>query len=476
MDGSIMLAPTRTRTAPPDLAELQPLLRGRLLVPGSAGYDHERAGFNKILADSRPAAIVVAAGAADVVAAVRFAADSGLPVAVQATGHGVAVSADGALLISTRAMSGVRVDPRAHTARVEAGARWSDVIPEAAAFGFAPLNGASPSVGVVSYTLGGGHGPLGRCYGYAADHVRNLDLVTADGELRIVSPDHHPDLFWGLRGGRGNFGVVTSMEIDLFEVSRLYGGALFLPGESAAEVLRGWLDWTRTVPDAMQSALAFIGFPDIDVLPAPIRGRFLAHVRIAFNGPAVDGERWVRPLREITEPVLDLVRDMPYTEVASINMDPTEPAVYYERSARLGSLDDAGMSALLGFVREAAQAPRPGIELRHLGGALARPPARANALPFRDTEYSLFAGGPVTTVKDMAATHDFQQRLVDAMAPWRIGGPFLSFISARENTADDLRSAYEPETYRRLVALKDTYDPANLFRINHNIPPTGLGS
>jgi FAD/FMN-containing dehydrogenase len=454
------------------LSDLASAVRGTVLTPRDAGYAEEQAGFNRIIPVNSPTAVVAATGVADVLASVRFAADRGLPIAVQATGHGVAVPTDGALLISTKALNGVRIDPRNRTARVDAGVRWSQVIHEAAAFGLAPLNGASPSVGVVSYTLGGGLGHLGRSYGYSADHVRSFDVVTADGQLRYVSPESNPDLFWGLRGGKGNFGVVTSVEIDLFPVTRLYGGALFLPGDSAAEVLRTWRDWTRTMPEAMQSALAFIGFPDIDVLPEQIRGRFLGHVRIAFNGSAEAGGRLVRPLREICEPVWDLVGDLPYTRVAEINMDPTEPGVYFERSTRLASLDDAGVDTLLKFVEEAKHAPLPGIELRHLGGALGRAPEHPNAVPYREAEYTLFAGAPVGP-DEADAAHDFQERLIDALTPWRLGGPFLSFISARENTAEHMRSAYEPETYRRLVELKDAHDPGNLFRVNHNIPPTG---
>ncbi|GGS83640.1 FAD-binding oxidoreductase [Streptomyces sp. KD18] len=461
-----------TSVSTTDLSALGAELRGPLLLPGTDGYEEETLGFNRILPQTRPAAVVVADGTADIIAAVRSASRSGLAVAVQATGHGVSVPADGALLINTRNLTGVRVDPRARTARIEPGAQWSRVIQEAAPFGLAPLNGASPGVGVVSYHLGGGLGPLGRSYGYAADHVRNFDLVTADGELLHVSPDDHPDLFWAQRGGKGNFGVITSIEIGLFPVSRLYGGGLFLPGEHIERILPAWRDWTQAVPDAMQSSIAVMRFPDIDVLPEPVRGRFLAHVRIAFNGSNEEGAELVRPLRELVEPVLDTVADMPYTDVADINMDPTVPAVYFERSTRIRELDDAAIATLIPLIKEGADAVRPGIELRHLGGALGRQPEHPNAVPHRDTAYTLFAGAPVWP-EHVQDVREFQERLMEEMEPWRIGGPFLSFISALESSPEHLRSAYDPQTYERLVAAKDAYDPQNVFRVNHNIPPTG---
>lgn len=437
------------------------------LLPGTAAYEQELAGFNRILT-SHPVGVVRATGAAAVVAAVRWAAEKDLPVAVQATGHGIAMPADGALVVSTAAMDHVRIDPQARTARIEAGVPWGKVVHKAAEFGLAPPNGAAPSVGAVGYTLGGGHGPLGRSYGYSADRVRSLEVVTADGERRVVSPQHHPDLFWGMRGGKGNFGVVTAMDIDLFPVARLYGGGLFLPGEYAPHVLRVWRDWTQSIPEAMQSSVAMIQFPHDTALPEPVQGRFLAHVRIAFNGPDEEGERLVRPLRKICRPVLDTVTDMPYTQVGRIHADPTQPGIYAERSARLADLDDTAIATITEF---AGPEGLPAVELRHLGGALARHPDDPNAVPFRHANYTLFSG--VRTPADQAQhVNRQQQRLIEALQPWRIGGPFLSFISALESSPDQLRSAYEPQTYQDLVRLKNAYDPKNTFCINHNIPPS----
>jgi len=264
---------------------------GPVFRPGDVGYDAERAGFNLAI-EHRPELVVGATGAADIIAAVERATADGLAVAVQATGHGVSVPADGAVLVNTNRMTGVVVDPSTRTARVEAGARWERVLPLAARYGLAPLNGSSPHVGAVGYTLGGGIGLLGRRYGYAADHVRWLDVVTADGRLRRVSADADPELFFALRGGKGNFGVVVSMEIELMPVSRLYGGGLYFPGESTADALHVWCEWTRTVPDSMASSVMLIRYPGDPAEPEPLRDRFVTHLRVAWSGAPEEGERW----------------------------------------------------------------------------------------------------------------------------------------------------------------------------------------
>ncbi|WP_019819093.1 FAD-binding oxidoreductase [Saccharomonospora saliphila] len=456
-----------TRITADDLRYLGRTLRGSLL-PARTGAD---AGFNRIVT-GRPSAVVRAVNRTDVQTSVRWAADRGLPIAVRATGHGNAVPADGALLVETSAINGVRVDPRTRTAHVEAGVPWATVVRQAARHGLAPLNGAAPTVGVVGYTLGGGHGPLGRSYGYAADRVRDLELVTADGVARAASPDQAPELFWAVRGGKGNFGVVTAMTIDLFPVPGLYGGGLFFSGDDAARLLRAWRDWTEHVPDAMQSSVALMRSSDDARLPRPARGRFLVHVRIAFNGPADEGRRWTRPLRGRTTPLADTVTEMPYSDVARIHNDPTRPGRYSERSARLSRLDDTAVDTIVSF---AATGDVPAIEVRHLGGALARPPEHANAVPFRDTAYTVFSGIRVEP-REAGDTDDRQRRLVEALEPWRHGGPFLSFISSREASAGQVRAAYDTDTYGELVRVKRHYDPDNLFRINHNIPPEAATS
>ncbi|HEY2442337.1 MAG TPA: FAD-binding oxidoreductase, partial [Streptosporangiaceae bacterium] len=291
---------------------------GPVLAPHDDGYDQERAGW-QTARQHRPELVVGAPVPADVQAAVTYSGDHGLPVAVQGTGHAsAAVAAEGGVLITTARMSAARVDADAGTAWVAAGTRWDQVIHKASAAGLAPLAGSAPHVGAVGYTLGGGLALLSRTFGYAADHVRALDVVTADGRLRHVTRDCEPDLFWALRGARDNFGVVTAMEIDLVPVTTLYGGALVFPLEKAADVFGTYLQWAATVPETMNSSIALICLPDAPAIPEPLRGRRTIHIRIACaaDDPAA-GERLVAPLRAIG-PISGTLGTLAYTEAGTI--------------------------------------------------------------------------------------------------------------------------------------------------------------
>ena len=429
-------------------------------TPGEPGYEVTR--FNTIVQE-KPSAVATPRSASDVVDAVRYAVDQGWPVAVQATGHASTTPADGALLVNTRSLTGVEVDPAARTARVLGGTLAGEVVAAAHAHGLAPINGASSNVGLVGYTLGGGLGPLGRQYGFAVDHVRSLEIVTADGRLVTASPDENADLFWAARGSRGNFGVVTALTMDLVPVARLYGGALFF--DASPELLTVYREWVATVPEEMMSSIALLRLPPIDAIPAPLRGKFLATVRISYTGSAADGERLVKPLRDAAPTIIDAVREMPYSEVATIHNDPTDPAPGVERSGLLGSLTASTVDALFA----AAEPALTVVELRHLGGALGRAPSRPSPVGFRSSAaFSLFtatAGPP----EALAAAQVQGARLVEALAPWRVGGPFVSFLGGDD--LEDVAAAYEPADYQRLRELKAVWDPANVFRINHNIPP-----
>jgi FAD/FMN-containing dehydrogenase len=429
-------------------------------TPGEPGYEVTR--FNTIV-EERPAAVVAPRSAAEVADAVRYAVGKGWPIAVQATGHASTTPADGALLVTTRSLTGVEVDPAARTARVVAGTRAGDVIAAAHAHGLAPINGASSSVGLVGYTLGGGLGPLGRQYGFAVDHVRSLEIVTADGRLVTASPEENADLFWAARGSRGNFGIVTALTTDLVPVARLYGGALFFDADP--ELLGLYREWVETVPEEMTSSIALLRLPPIDVIPEPLRGKFLVNVRIAYTGSAADGERLVKPLRAAAPALIDAVREMPYSEVATIHNDPTQPAPGVERSGLLGSLEADTLDVLFAEATPALTV----VELRHLGGALGRAPSRPSPVGFRSSAaFSVFtatAGPP--SVTDAARTQG--ARLLSALSPWRVGGPFVSFLGGADLA--DVASAYEPADYQRLRELKAVWDPANVFRVNHNIPP-----
>ena len=438
-------------------------IAGPVYRPGDEGYETRRSGFNLAL-EHHPEVIVEATGPADVVGAVRLAAREGRAVAVMNTGHGPTVPADGAVMITTSRMGRVDVDPAGRTARIEAGARWRDVIRAATPHGLAPLNGSSPYVGVVGYTLGGGVGLLGRRYGYAADHVRWIEVVTADGVLRRVTAGSEPDLFWALRGAGANFGVVTALEIDLFPVARLLGGGLYFGPEASADVLEVYSRWAKDAPEEMASSVLLLAYPDDQVVPQPLRGRHITEVRFAYSGPdPADGSELLEPFRQLGTPVLDTVRLMPYAEVGTIHHEPADiPVAAFDRNALLGDLDAEAAAALSRHAGPAALAPFV-VELRAFGGALSRPPTVPNAVGSRGASFLLFAA----TLR--MADNPARDALFAAMRPWDTGGRYLNFMGVEDTSTQVVRSAYRPEDFARLAELKARYDPANIFRINFNI-------
>jgi FAD/FMN-containing dehydrogenase len=453
---------------PEDAAPLVASVAGSVHLLGDAGYDEERAVFN-LNHDLLPAVIVVPESAADVRAAITFAARQHRPVLVKTTGHQMVGRAHGAVVIATHRMNDITIDAANRTARVGAGVLWSEVIAKAAKVELAPLNGSNPTVGVSGYTLGGGLSPtLGRSHGYAADHVRSLDVVTADGKLRHVNAKSEPDLFWALRGGKGNFAVVTALEFDLFPVSRLYGGAIYFPGERTADVLRVWAGWHPSTPETMVTSIAVMRMPSMLEVPEPVRGKFLVSVRIAYNGTTADGERMVAPLRAAAPAVLDTVRDMPYAEVASIHSEPIEPVPYYERGIMLREFPAQAQEKLIELVGPDARTSLVIAELRALGGAWDREPAVPNAVATRGLPYSLLgvAAGPLSQEPQLKRSVD---ELLDGMKPWQGDRRFVNNLAPDE--AADAAAIYGPERYQRLASIKKTYDPANMFRLNHNVMP-----
>ncbi|WP_380284551.1 FAD-binding oxidoreductase [Kitasatospora purpeofusca] len=465
----------RPADLPPEAVRaLAETVRGPVLLPGDPGYDDEALGFDRSVVH-HPALIVGAVHADDVVAAVRFARDHGLGVAVQATGHGAALGADGgALLLTTRRMNGCQVDPDRRTVRVEAGTLWQDVIPAAARHGLAPLNGSAPFVGAVSYTLGGGIGLLSRRYGYAADHVRRIEVVTADGEARTATEDENPELFWALRGGKGNFGVVTALEAELVPVRRLYGGGLFFPAESVREVLHFYRTWIEELPDEFSSSFFMLDWPDVPEVPEEIRGRFALHLRLSYLGPEEEGARLVAPLRAVATPLLDTLADIPYTDVGTIHNDPPTPGSYHINTFQLTRLDHHTVEAILALVGPGTKSA-VGIEIRHLGGALSRPPRVPNAVAHTSAAFQLYSAGVLGIGEDQAVL-DGHDLVVETFRPWNNGTRTLNFMAGVAHTdPEDVRQAFTPEAYERLVAAKSAYDPGNMFRYNHNIPPTTKG-
>jgi hypothetical protein len=453
---------------PSDVDELRQHVLGPVLLPQDDGYDEERCGF-ELSVDHRPAVIVCATGAADVIAAVGFAAERKLPVGVQATGHGASTPVTG-VFINTRRMTGVHIDASAKSARIEAGVRWDKVIHEAAVHTLAPLSGSAPFVGAVSYTLGGGLGLLSRQYGHAADHVLGFDLVTADGRLLQVSADQHPDLFWGVRGSKGNLGIVTSIKVRLFPVERLYGGGLFFDGESVREVLDTYFAWTATVPEQMSSSMFMVQYPDVDELPEPIRGRFVVHLRLAYLGDPAEGERLFKPLRESGPAIMDTVASLPYTQAGTIHSDPPSPVASYSKTLMVRQLNPDATEAIIKLAGPEANAVF-GLEVRHLGGALARPADSPSAVGyFPNARFNVYVAS-LLEPGQQDAIDNAQQQMIDALKPWADERVCLNFLAGANQSVQRVRTAYTAENYARLQELKAQYDPHNTFRFNPNIPP-----
>lgn len=407
----------------------------------------------------RPDLVVEAAGPEDVREAVAAAARDGRPVRLHATGHGLPGPVEGGVLIGTGRMDSVRIDPERRTARIGAGATWGQVIEAAAPHGLAPLNGSSPGVGAVSYTLGGGLGILARTFGYAADHVRSLDVVTGDGVARHVTAEDEPELFWGLRGGGHRLGAVTALETGLVPVARLYGGSLAFDGdgEAGARVLRRYLEWARTVPDTLTSSVAALVYPDIPRLPEPLRGRYVVSVRVAYTGTEAEGERLVTPLRE-TGPVLaDSLREMPYTDSHTIHSDPPFPHAYYGDGLMLAGIDAGRAARVLELTGRKAPMMTV-VQLNHLGGALAAAPRPDNAVPYREAGCLLRLLSPLDGT-DMASVRALYEEVAAVLGPLVIGRS-LNFSFGGGDRTDGFHGS---RTRERLAGLVSRHDPASLF-------------
>src|SRR4051794_3941696 len=443
-------------------------LNGAVVLPDDPRYDDARSSFN-LLVDQRPAAIAFPSDAREVAHAVALAERLGLRVAPQATAHNQAPlgDMDDLLLVNVSRLQDVHVDPGARSVRVGAGVKWDRVGPRLSAHGLAGLHGSSPDVGIAGYSLGGGMGWLARKHGLQTNAVTALELVTADGEMIRVDADHEPELFWALRGGGGNFGIVTAIEFDVVEVDELYAGAYFFPFERADEVLHTWNAVRHSFPDELMSWASLLHFPPIPDVPAVARGRSYAVVMAAHLGSAAEGASLLAPLRQLG-PERDTFATVPPVVLGDLAMDPLDPVPFQSTSALLDELPDQGIKALL-----AEAGPESGrgptltmLQLRQMGGALSRVSPGAGARATLPGDISLFALGAVLDEPMGEAVHGALRGIDAAVRPYR-AGYYPNFV---EEPAD-ASTFFDSDTWARLRAVKAAYDPADAFVGNHHIPP-----
>jgi FAD/FMN-containing dehydrogenase len=451
--------------------ELREAIRGQVLRPEDERYAEACRIWNGAFDDRRPAAIVVCSGAADVIAAVGFARSNHLAIAVRGGGHSIAgfSSCDDGILIDLSAMRSVRVDPETRRAYVGPGAVWGDVDHETQAHALATTGGLVSTTGVAGFTLGGGIGWLMRKHGLACDNLIGADVVTADGALVHASETENADLLWGLRGGGGNFGIVTQFELALHPVGpALYAGLIFFSAEHDAELMRRFREWAPNAPDEITAALNLTTAPPLPVVPEEWHGRKVIALIAVSTGPVDEAEAHFRSFREAAEPVADLLGPMPYTAMQTL-IDPLwQKGIHaYFKATNLAQLDDTLIQRLC-RQHEAAPGPQCEIHVHQMGGAVAEVGDDDTAFSERSMPYVLNA---VTGWHDpdAAAAHtQWARDVIDAAADASTGRAYVNFLGDPEAA----RTSYGPQTYARLVTLKREYDPTNVFRLNQNVPPS----
>ena len=430
-------------------------LRGELLRPGETGYDEARTIHNGMI-DRHPALIVRCGGVADVISSVNFARDNSLLLSVRGGGHGVPGHAicDGGIMIDLSLMKDVRVDPVGRTARASGGATWGDFDHETQAFGLATTGGVARPTGIAGLTLGGGHGYLMRRFGLACDNLISVDVVTAEGNLLTANSAESSDLFWGVRGAGGNFGIVTSFEYKLYPVGHILGGLLAYPMDKAREVLRLYREITSTGPDELGAYAVLATLPD--GIPAVV-------IIVGYSGPIEKGEEILRSLREFGPPLMDEVGPMPYAALQSIG-----ETVNHWKTSYLKELSDDAINTM---IEHFATAPHPltHVVIENLGGAVSRVGKDETAVDYRDALYNFLNVGMWSDAAEDEKSIRWVRELWSAMQPFS-SGVYVNYETDGE--AEQVKAAYSPEKYERLVALKNKYDPTNLFRLNQNIKPT----
>jgi FAD/FMN-containing dehydrogenase len=448
-----------------DASQLRETCGGAVHLPGDPGYDAARQPWN-VAVDQRPAAVAYPADAAEVAEVVRAAAAAGLRVAPQGTGHnaGPLGALDDVVLLRTSGLTGVTVDPVARRARVGSGVLWLDVVEAAAPHGLAALHGSSPDVGVAGYSLGGGIGWFARQHGLQTNSLTAIEVVTADGAVRRAAADSEPELFWALRGGGGNFGVVTALEFALYPIESAYAGALIWDWQHAERVLNAWAQWAHEAPDHVTTAFRILQVPPIEAMPELLRGRQIAMIDGAVLGDDESAAAVIAPLRALA-PEIDMFERMPAPALVRLHGDPEGPTPGIGAATVLGSLPPAAAAAFVAAAGPGSGSSMIVAELRQLGGALARPAPGAGCLPQLDGAFALSGIAIPMDAESAARGYADTHALAAAMAPWANGRSYLNFTEERVDTS----SGYERSAYQRLQALRGQLDPTGLFVANHRV-------
>lgn len=445
---------------------------GELIEPGSSGYDEARAVFNGMI-DRRPAVIARCHAASDVAAAVKLAQAQGLPLSVYGGGHGVTGAAvvDDGVTVDLRGMKGITVDPATKTARVEAGCTWGEVDVATQEHALAVTGGRVSTTGVAGLTLGSGSGWLERSFGFVCDNLLAAEVVTADGRQVRASVDENPELFWGLRGGGGNFGIVTAFHLRLHDLGPIVlGGMLMYPAAMGPDLVRFYRDFMEKAPDEIGTGLAFICAPPEEFVPEPVRGQPVIGIVVCCTGPVEEAERTLAPLREFGPPAIDMVAPMPYVAVQQL-LDPPNPKGMrnYWTADFYDELPDDAVDALVARATQPVS-PLTQIILVPGGGAVARVDDDATAFGQRRSRWNIHFLSMWPDASDDAGNIAYTRELSGALKPWAAGEVYLNFIG--DEGPERVRSAFGAEKFARLQAIKDQWDPMNVFCHNQNIPPS----
>jgi hypothetical protein len=440
------------------ILELASCLKGPLYVPHSEGYASEIAAYNRAV-EHTPDVVVGATSERDIIESVRLARQYGYSVSVQNTGHGALEPITSGVLISTRRLDQVSIDVGTSTATIAAGVKWGKVFEAAAIHGLTPISGSSMDVGVVGDILGGGVGPLARSHGFSSDYLTGIKVVTGSGKVVEASATEHPDLFWALRGGKINLGIVTEVRVRLVKLNRLYAGSLTFEEKDIEAALRAWADWTKQADSCTTTSVAIVRFPALPAIPEMFRGRRLLMLRFAFPGSVDEGAHLAAPLRSCAPVYLDCLGELPPIEMGRIHNDPSHPMPFWAGGLLLNSIDQDAVSAVLDEMGAGRDSPFSALEIRHIGGATHQDVNEGSSVGGRSARFvfSLVGKGPKQSEKAFSTQAD---QLFNTLGPWICEEGNINLMG-KTVRGKHFTHMWPPETLKRLKEVRERYTQVN---------------